>query len=341
MSDKKLKFLIADTTAFINNVQLHDYAERILTVPDVVFEVKNRRQIRRLAVIPFDLEVIEPKSENLHYVTEFAKKTGDYASLSGIDMKVIALTYEFEKENVGVDHLRLEPVVSQTVVSKEKPEELHDNSKLAGFYTPQKGDDSDDDSEEVEEETEEEPQVDEMDKDEEEITDEQLEKCFENLKCEDDGENNDILVPEREDESDSDSDEPLGQQDVEEEDDDNNMFSWITPSNMKKVKKQLEGKEEDDVVPVVGCMSTDFAIQNVLKQMNLNVCALNGRVIKNIRTYILRCYACFKTTSIITKAFCPNCGNKTLKKVAVSLDENGKQVVRFCLRFLYIVAFSV
>ena len=47
-----------------------------------------------------------------------------------------------------------------------------------------------------------------------------------------------------------------------------------------------------------------------------------------MRTYILRCYACFKTTSLMTKIFCPKCGNKTLKRVAVSLDENGQQVVR-------------
>lgn len=74
-------------------------------------------------------------------------------------------------------------------------------------------------------------------------------------------------------------------------------------------------------------MSTDYAIQNVLKQINLNIAALDGKIIKQMRTYILRCYACYKTTSIMTKIFCPKCGNKTLKRVAVSLDENGQQVV--------------
>jgi len=74
-------------------------------------------------------------------------------------------------------------------------------------------------------------------------------------------------------------------------------------------------------------MTTDFALQNVLKQINLNICALDGRVIKYLKTYILRCYSCFKTTSIMTKIFCPNCGNKTLKRVSVSLDKDGKQVI--------------
>lgn len=79
-------------------------------------------------------------------------------------------------------------------------------------------------------------------------------------------------------------------------------------------------------------MTTDYALQNVLKQLNLQLAALNGRIIKQLRTYILRCYACFKTTSIMTKVFCPNCGNKTLKRVAVSLDENGKQVIHINTR---------
>ena len=42
-------------------------------------------------------------------VTEFAKKTGDYRSLSVVDIKVLALTYQLEKENVGTDHIKITP----------------------------------------------------------------------------------------------------------------------------------------------------------------------------------------------------------------------------------------
>lgn len=34
----------------------------------------------------------------------------------------------------------------------------------------------------------------------------------------------------------------------------------------------------------------------------------------------------------MTKLFCPNCGHKTLKRVAVSIDENGQQVIHINLR---------
>jgi len=56
----------------------------VLTVPDVVAEVRNKRQIRRLCVLPFDLQVREPRPESIKHCVEFAKRTGDYASLSGI-----------------------------------------------------------------------------------------------------------------------------------------------------------------------------------------------------------------------------------------------------------------
>jgi hypothetical protein len=34
----------------------------------------------------------------------------------------------------------------------------------------------------------------------------------------------------------------------------------------------------------------------------------------------------------MTKVFCPNCGNRTLKKVAVSLKEDGTQVIHISSR---------
>lgn len=316
MSSSKFKYLVADTTAFINNVPLNEYAENVLTVPDVVNEVKNKRQIRRLVVLPFDLQVQEPNEDCLAFVTNFAKKTGDYASLSAIDLKVIALTYQLEKTNVGIEHLRQEPVVSKIIASKTKPEEFQDKTPLAGFYTP---------------EGEENPEPLDVDEDEDdsEITEEQLRECFNKLSCESESDQpvDDILVPEKNISDNEDFDKNLSgsEDDIDEEDDDDT--AWITPSNIKKVKKDMGADLEEEKYAAVACMTTDYAIQNVLKQINLNLAALNGRVIKHIRTYILRCYACFKTTSIMTKQFCPTCGNKTLKKVSVSLDENGQQVI--------------
>ena len=42
-------------------------------------------------------------------VSNFAKKTGDYKSLSAVDIKVLALAYQLEKEHVGTDHIKTTP----------------------------------------------------------------------------------------------------------------------------------------------------------------------------------------------------------------------------------------
>ncbi|XP_034105200.1 RNA-binding protein NOB1 [Drosophila albomicans] len=378
-NNSKIKYIVADTTAFINAVPLNEYAENVLTVPDVVAEVRNKRQIRRLCVLPFDLQVREPRAESIKHCVEFAKKTGDYASLSGIDLKVIALTYELETDLLGTEHLRKEPVVSQVIASKDKPEEMQDanNKRLVGWYMPEGNEDDDDEEEDEDDEDEEEEEVEsesqtdavkeaiesqlkgelvankpttvaaateEEDEEEEDLTQEELDKLFEKLKCAPSADEElataDILVAQPTNEDDDDDNDDAALEDDEQnnsnlkpqEDEEVGDDGWITHSNIKKAKKALEGKVETDIIPPVACMTTDYALQNVLKQLNLQLAALNGRIIKQLRTYILRCYACFKTTSIMTKVFCPNCGNKTLKRVAVSLDENGKQVIHINTR---------
>ncbi len=57
--------------------------------------------------------------------------------------------------------------------------------------------------------------------------------------------------------------------------------------------------------------------------MGLNVVSVDGVVIHETKTWIKRCYACFKTVPDVSKEFCPKCGNKTLKRVSVTLNADG------------------
>ncbi|NXU24735.1 NOB1 protein, partial [Thalassarche chlororhynchos] len=115
------------------------------------------------------------------------------------------------------------------------------------------------------------------------------------------------------------------EEDEEESDDE----GWITPSNLKQVQQDTGHCDTAPVGVQVGCVTTDFAMQNVLLQMGLHVLAVNGMLIRQARSYILRCHGCFKTTSDMTKVFCPHCGNKTLKKVAVSVSDDGSLHMHF------------
>lgn len=389
MPEKKFHCLVVDTTAFINNVPLQviaikyiprkktneipsafqEYADFLITVPDVINEIQNKRQLKRLCVLPYDLTVDEPSLECVRHVIDFAKRTGDYLSLSMADIKVIALTYQLEKELVGTAHLRTDPVMAKTIASRDKPPELMVATPLVGFYMPPNADQLQEKSlmiaDTVNEETvakakaetdaepneplndeqpPAEPTVVDTDSDTDSDENEELQKQLETLAIEESsgGKTNPDNVTDTEEsilvkiednggkeigETDS-SEEEDKDDDEEEYDEDDDDSSWITPSNLVEMKSSYGKSVFDDATVRVACMTTDYAVQNVLKQMNLNIISLDGKIIKQMRTYILRCYACFKTTSLMTKVFCPKCGHKTLKRVAVSLDENGQQIVR-------------
>merc|ERR1719422_357403 len=76
--------------------------------------------------MPIDLSYRQPSAEAVKKISDFARKTGDYASLSAVDIRVLAVTYDLEVEMVGTSHLRSEPVIKKTTnfyhpkVDKEK-----------------------------------------------------------------------------------------------------------------------------------------------------------------------------------------------------------------------------
>uniref|UniRef100_A0A7S1C2X8 Nin one binding (NOB1) Zn-ribbon-like domain-containing protein n=1 Tax=Bicosoecida sp. CB-2014 TaxID=1486930 RepID=A0A7S1C2X8_9STRA len=73
----------------------------------------------------------------------------------------------------------------------------------------------------------------------------------------------------------------------------------------------------------VGCVTTDYAMQNVLLQMGLSLLTVDGRAIDRVKQWVLKCDACFKITTDMSKMFCPMCGNATLARLGVTLDAKG------------------
>ena len=67
---------------------------------------------------------------------------------------------------------------------------------------------------------------------------------------------------------------------------------------------------------------------------NIPLISPYGQQITTLRSYILRCYACFHTTSQFEKQFCPRCGNKTLRRISVSIDENGQMKLHFSSKYV-------
>ena len=81
-------------------------------------------------------------------------------------------------------------------------------------------------------------------------------------------------------------------------DDDDGEGEWITPTNVSlhksKALQLLPAQGGTNEKVVTGCMTTDFAMQNVLMHMGLSLVDVDGKKIDKVKTWVLRCHACFK-----------------------------------------------
>ncbi|KAJ6821884.1 RNA-binding protein NOB1 [Iris pallida] len=74
----------------------------------------------------------------------------------------------------------------------------------------------------------------------------------------------------------------------------------------------------------VACVTSDYAMQNVILQIGLRLLAPGGMQIRQLNRWVLKCHACNKVTQEIGRIFCPKCGNGgTLRRVSVTVGENG------------------
>ncbi|KAI5124743.1 hypothetical protein M0805_005377 [Coniferiporia weirii] len=134
-------------------------------------------------------------------------------------------------------------------------------------------------------------------------------------------------------------------------DEDDGEGGWITPANIDMHKSRAldllpsadttdpfttvsskpgkwKGRKSQNTVSdvnaqpkgqiTVGCMTADFAMQNVLLQMGLNLVGIEGKRIEKVKTWVLRCHACYKICKDAAKKFCPSCGNPTLLRTSVT-----------------------
>ncbi|KAM4744654.1 RNA-binding protein NOB1 [Anableps anableps] len=358
MAPTLVEHVVADAGAFLKKAPLQEFGQNIYTLREVLDEIRDRTTRRSLAFLPYQLTFREPNPDHIRTVTEFSKKTGDYPSLSATDIKVLALTYQLELEHVGPQHLKTEPELKVNIQSTQRHPEAPVG--IAGFHLPSRRSaetsrtDTADRSDQSDQFNSFQFWRDPLPSIQGDLLD--LLGLSESLNTPEPETaehfnsfqfwreplpsiDEDLLAlldvggvssqteegragQQPEDQSDEEEDK---ENDPDEEDDGG---GWITPSNIKQVKMESSDWTEPADVRV-GCLTTDFAMQNVLIQMGLHVLSVNGLVIKQARNYILRCHACFRTTSNMNKLFCPHCGNQTLKKLAVTISGDGSIQMHF------------
>ncbi|KAL5200478.1 hypothetical protein ABZP36_021681 [Zizania latifolia] len=419
---------VVDANAVISGAAaLSSSAGRLVTVPEVLEEVRDASARRRLALLAAPIETVDPAPEFVKKVVKFSRETGDLQTLSDVDIKIIALAYMLEAEIHGTNHLREHPPPLRVVNVRnlnEAPlpgwgsnvpnlaewEELDHMSEAGGDLKsrilPLK------DLENQEIPTNETNSVSEKQDDEEHQPSKKhvavaweddennegwlpavsrnthrrylqrkarrdaLKECEQSFETSsvapsiddskiisENGLNPDgpCAIPEKmasetdvmehqevnEPEfvgdrlrSDQLADKVSGVGNVGSVEEMGSTDACIEELDNLDIKSETEegvdssyaddGNSEQSWAlrslseSTVACVTSDYAMQNVILQIGLRLLAPGGMQIRQLHRWVLRCHACYKVTQEIGKIFCPKCGNGgTLRKVSVTVGENG------------------
>lgn len=317
VGDSFVDCVVLDTAAFVMSAPIERWARTACTVPEVLAEIRDKAARERLNSLPFALKIQEPSIESLKFASNFAKKTGDFISLSAPDLRVIALAYQLEVERNGTANIKAAPI-QPTLVPLSTP--AASSAKLGSAKPATKSPDvvlpANADSTYVPNNLHHAAFS--------QSAAEALPASSNNAATESKAnavQDNTVASSEQQEDKDVGRQNPAwGRWNA------NDDEGWITPANVQKVSQahtQRQGVEEVTNTISVGCVTADFAIQNVLLQMGIRVMSIDGKVIKRIRTYVLKCSACLRVTHDNQREFCPACGNHTLYKIQVKVDNTG------------------
>jgi RNA-binding protein NOB1 len=226
--------------------------------------------------------------------------------LSQADLSVIALTYQYEVLENGSAHIRTE-LGQKKPTGQAKPEAPSSSSgpqasgsnggpEEAQVEAEDEGEDSEDDEESEGESVDEEEEA-ELD-DVEQVT-QSIEQVLLDSKPEDQ------LEPPLEQDT-AWSTVPTvpteSSTTLDDEDEESDGGEWITPANVTTHRNHDlgllpadNGKAGEEAKPLAAaCMTGDFAVQNVLLGMGLGLVGEGGKRIGKVKSFVLRCHACFK-----------------------------------------------
>ncbi|RMZ07428.1 hypothetical protein D0860_05112 [Hortaea werneckii] len=337
-NQKAVHTLVLDTGAIIKNEPtvstLLGHAEALITVPAIISEIRDATTRSRVetTLLPF-LTLRSPNPTSIKFVTDFARKTGDLQVLSKPDIQIIALTYELECERNGGDW-RLRNSPGQKRVNGSPPGKSNNTDEKPSSEETQEAQDPaeaekapDNAHSEIPESTVAQPtEVVSEAKNDGQATEQ------ENRETQDEAQMSEALAKTDLSSSNAeDSKEPQPKVDSvqnSQEGSGSDDEGWITPSNLKKKQAKDAGAAasaaSEPKTMQVGVLTSDFAMQNVILQINLNLLSPSLNRVKHLKTFVLRCHACFQVTKEMSKQFCPKCGQPTLTRVSCSTDANGE-----------------
>ncbi|CAD2101967.1 RNA-binding protein NOB1, putative [Plasmodium vinckei] len=313
----------------------------------VIKEIKDEASRNKLNTILPLLKIARAEQNDINFIKHFSKLTGDYDSLSEVDIEVIALTYNLHRRFGDVSKLNASPMETiykyddvqydySNMNYKKKQNNKTDTfekredgegSQVAGLDEGETNDENDEEEDEVEKEEEEEEEKNDGDED--------LEEEEDNEK----GDTNEAEEEESEEDEDGEDEEDENENkkifgletikeevvEVDESKGDDDGGKWINVNNFDIFNLNVDKnkKFESDIA----CVTTDYAMQNVLYQVGLNVITIDGYQISSIKLWGYICTSCYFFMRKNSLLFCSKCGNNSLKKVNVIVDNELKKLV--------------
>eukprot|EP00127_Corallochytrium_limacisporum_P005674 Clim_evm53s210 gene=Clim_evmTU53s210 len=321
---ERKKVAVLDTAVFIKGIRPDEFGGDLYTVQEVVDEIRDKKSktFAQETVTLSEIKLKEPSPDAMKMVIDFAKRSGDYANLSHTDVKVLALSLHLDMEYNGKDHINTEPISLKDARTKA----TKNLDQTPGFVKPKTWGNSTPFAETLGSAT-----------------------VFQALAYLGTGSMDEysaeIGVNDQELRTNEDKQAALQaearalREQREQNDGDNNdgpdmSFAddegWITPDNLDTaaaafpddaMEDEAEARKERAVL--VGCVTTDFTMQNVLLHMNMLVFGIKGYIVRKVQHFVMMCTACSTTTSNMAKEFCPKCGNHSMMRTKVVSDKNG------------------
>lgn len=365
VTTSKVDHLILDAGPLINQTysEIKTFANKFYTTPAVFAEIRDERSRRNLELWGKNLIVRQPSAANSKAVIDLAKKTGDYMVLSITDMQLLALCREIDIEAHGGSDEHLKTAASsvsgaanlglritsnvgieRTTVGEldlsEKPKEENVDADGWAVVVPNKKKNRKSNKyNKAEKHEQEHKPAEPVAAETTPASVEQKDKIEEQTPAQVEEQKSSEVPEEILKSADAPAEQPADEvsestktEYIFEEGEDDDEEGWITTENLEEnlVKEhgEINDKEDNEVLPTA--VSTgDFAMQNVALQMGLNlVNPTNGRHITQVKSYMLRCHACFKLTPFSrdgsVRQFCPHCGNNTLMRCTVSVSDSGQ-----------------
>ncbi|KAM0792976.1 hypothetical protein ACM66B_002730 [Microbotryomycetes sp. NB124-2] len=341
--EPSIKHLIVDSSPLLTAPlsSLRGMAQLYYVTPDVVQELRDKRgrnvldeaQLQLHAGGSNDiaersaggLQVKQPTPEAVARVTAFARRTGDIAALSLADIRVLALCLTYEIQENGTWRVREYPgqVLSGPPPQPEQQQQQQsqtNTTSTAGGKRPQESESTADNLDKG---------IEELDLHDEAPAPAPAEPVATTSSADSDAaavDVDDSSEPAR----DASNEQVEDDGDASDADSDSSGGSWITPDNVNQHKIKDMGlfaaPTTDDAssstkpktVMKAAVLTGDFAMQNVALQMGLNVFGSGGKRVREVRTWVLRCHACFKLCKDPEKRFCPSCGGPTLIRTSIT-----------------------